>query len=668
MGNAGPAGSGRGAGARRSPPSPSPASSPAARRRPRRSGSSRARSSARIARLEDARDTDGDRLGSFLRHPDPDLRLRAATALGRMPYPEYGEEVTETLLSGLADGDGRVRAGAAFALGMRGDPRAGGALLGLAVHRLGRDPLPLVRARAVEAASRLDVPEQRLELLRALRDESSLVRLEAAQGAHRWSREEPSAAAVDQKLLEHLTFEGERDVLAMTLYALQRRKAPEALDAFLTYAGSRQPLERLWAVGGLAALEPDERVAEGAGDGDARPRLARGLRGHRGARRLPPGHPARRARGRRRSPPGARAPRRLGSPGEAPRARRGSRGVRAHHGLAGGLRRALCTGRPLARGAHGFRRGAGPLPASRRNSADPRRRRGAARERNDEHRGVGRLRDGPVTGLAGRRAGRGRRGDPAAPRAACRRAHRRRGPRGARPARGRARAGLPAPGAGPRGQRAAPGGGAGPARDARRRRTSSPWARPTVRARATCPRRCASTPCATWARWAASAPRRWCWRALQDRDPFVRRVALEVLEQHWPGAAAAAAASAEPAEPPGEAWPGQEPAVYRRNPRVRIATSRGDLVFELFPREAPVHVHNFLDARRARALRRDDLPPRRARLRDPGRRLPRRRQRRHDLPRRRTRCATRSGRASTCAARSACRATRTPTRAAASSS
>jgi cyclophilin family peptidyl-prolyl cis-trans isomerase len=27
---------------------------------------------------------------------------------------------------------------------------------------------------------------------------------------------------------------------------------------------------------------------------------------------------------------------------------------------------------------------------------------------------------------------------------------------------------------------------------------------------------------------------------------------------------------------------------------VRIQTTRGDLVFELFPREAPIHVHNFL--------------------------------------------------------------------------
>jgi cyclophilin family peptidyl-prolyl cis-trans isomerase len=212
-----------------------------------------------IAELEDARNPSDGALLRFMRHPDPDLRVRAATALGRMPFPEHGDEVTDALLGGLEDGDANARAEAAFALGLRGDPRAGPALVQLAVHRTRRDRIAAVRARATEAASKLALPEQRLELLRALRDESSAVRLEAVEGTHRWPRDEPTAAEVDRLLLEHLGFEGEQDVLAMTLFSLGRRKTPEALEVFLEGAVSRQPIERLWSVRGLAELEPDER-------------------------------------------------------------------------------------------------------------------------------------------------------------------------------------------------------------------------------------------------------------------------------------------------------------------------------------------------------------------------------------------------------------------------
>jgi cyclophilin family peptidyl-prolyl cis-trans isomerase len=40
--------------------------------------------------------------------------------------------------------------------------------------------------------------------------------------------------------------------------------------------------------------------------------------------------------------------------------------------------------------------------------------------------------------------------------------------------------------------------------------------------------------------------------------------------------------------------PGRDFPRYERNPEVVIATTRGEMLFELFPAEAPVHVHNFL--------------------------------------------------------------------------
>jgi cyclophilin family peptidyl-prolyl cis-trans isomerase len=555
-----------------------------------------------IALLEDARDTDGGRLQSFMRHPDPDLRLRAATALGRMPYPEHGAELTETLLAGLADGDWRVRAGAAFALGLRGDPRAGDALLGLAVDRLGRDPLPAVRARAVEAASKLACPELRLELLRALRDESSLVRLEAAQGAHRWSREEPSAAAVDQKLLEHLTFEGERDVLWMTLFALQRRKAPEALDAFLTYADSRQPIERLWAVSGLAGLEPNERslkalvmatrdpdwrvayeatAALGAYPLDAAPGALVAAAEHRRAHVRRASWEALARRLARVADPAElehtlawrvafdeRSP--LGDP---------SVGVRAAFSAALVLYERLSGATPTLAAIQERLAGAATsteewiatatalaqdLPGE--GAPDP-----SIEEsllllaRQPDVRIAGAALEG-LGQLSSERA-----------RACLHQAL-------AHEDNGRRLAAVLALREMPDASDVEPLGAAW--------RTSTGDVSAEVRFNAL--RNLGALGGALGDAPGGERARALVLEGLEDRDPFVRRVAREVLEQHWPEAAAAAEAPRAP-EPSGASpWPGQDPPVYRRNPRVRIATSRGDLVFELFPREAPVHVHNFL--------------------------------------------------------------------------
>ena len=40
--------------------------------------------------------------------------------------------------------------------------------------------------------------------------------------------------------------------------------------------------------------------------------------------------------------------------------------------------------------------------------------------------------------------------------------------------------------------------------------------------------------------------------------------------------------------------PGKDYPLYRFNPLVEVVTTRGTLVFELFPAEAPLHVHSFL--------------------------------------------------------------------------
>src|SRR5690349_12524639 len=70
-----------------------------------------------IAKLEDER-SDGDgMLEAYLSSGAESSRILAATALGRMPFPELGDEATHALAKALGDPSSRVRAAAAFAIG-----------------------------------------------------------------------------------------------------------------------------------------------------------------------------------------------------------------------------------------------------------------------------------------------------------------------------------------------------------------------------------------------------------------------------------------------------------------------------------------------------------------------------------------------------------------------
>jgi hypothetical protein len=131
-----------------------------------------------------------------------------------------------------------VRAAAAFALGVRGDPSAADKLVFVALDYHEADKDGLVRARALEAASKLERPELREHSLDGLLDSDARVRLESAQGASRWPTTEPNASAINQRLVDSLANEKNRDVVVYTLFALERRKAKEALDVFLRFAHS----------------------------------------------------------------------------------------------------------------------------------------------------------------------------------------------------------------------------------------------------------------------------------------------------------------------------------------------------------------------------------------------------------------------------------------------
>ncbi|HUR27738.1 MAG TPA: HEAT repeat domain-containing protein, partial [Planctomycetota bacterium] len=215
-----------------------------------------------IARLEDRR-TLGPRgeLLALLKNESAAVRARAAIAVGRLQEVHGREVTTAKLLPLIEDRDENVRAAAAFALGMRGDASVSSTLI-LRGTGVRADSSPLVRARLIEAASKLEEPSMLTQYFTALGDASAAVRLEAAAGAARWKTDTKAAKVVDARLAAFVA--EERDPLARTygLFALERRKATAGREVCLKSARAAEPEERLFAVRGLAALADDALALE----------------------------------------------------------------------------------------------------------------------------------------------------------------------------------------------------------------------------------------------------------------------------------------------------------------------------------------------------------------------------------------------------------------------
>ena len=248
-----------------------------------------------IARLEDARDDGGGLLQILAGTFGPEVRERAVLALGRLPLETHAETVTRSLVACLTDEDPRVRAAAAFSLGIRADPAAADAIL-----EHWRDPAPLVRERLVEAAGRIDHPRLHAKVLASLRNRLSMIRQVAAIAPHAWPTEGAQAAATDLALAQRASLlakgdpraermnipdEGLEDpeVVWRLLFCLSRRKADAGRDAFHLHRTDADPLARLYAIKGLAGTKVHDagRLAleEAMADPDARVvvEAARGL-------------------------------------------------------------------------------------------------------------------------------------------------------------------------------------------------------------------------------------------------------------------------------------------------------------------------------------------------------------------------------------------------------
>lgn len=217
-----------------------------------------------IARAEAGRSLGDGLLVQSLQQGDATVRSRAAVALGRMPFPRYRDEVTRPLCAALSDPEPEVRASAAFALGQRRDPTSANVLLAA-----WNDPNPFVRARIVEAGARFDDPALRQAVVASLGDPDVSVAGEAALGAANWIQEGPSKDAVDRALFGPLgavptlgTRALERGLRWKLIYALAQRQSEMGRAVFLEHATSDDIDARLFSIRGLGRVLPSRESAE----------------------------------------------------------------------------------------------------------------------------------------------------------------------------------------------------------------------------------------------------------------------------------------------------------------------------------------------------------------------------------------------------------------------
>lgn len=232
--------------------------------------------------LEANRSLGGGRLLQLAASEEVEVRRRAVAALGRIPLALHGPEVTEALVEALEDDDPEVRVAAAHGLGQRGDAAGAPAIL----FRLtgGAEDSAAVRAALVEGGSRLPDAGLREAILYSLSDPAAVVRGAAVVAPHRWTEEVPGGPSLPEieatlvqvtrnrpvqggELLDvpGVDYEGadteEAEVIWRALFTLQRLRSVRAREAFLTHARAARPVEsRLFAIKGLANIAADEET------------------------------------------------------------------------------------------------------------------------------------------------------------------------------------------------------------------------------------------------------------------------------------------------------------------------------------------------------------------------------------------------------------------------
>ncbi len=214
---------------------------------------------ATIIHYEDARWA-SDKLAGFLSDRDPEIRARAALAIGRIG----DAEVASRLFNLLGDSVDFVAETAAFGIGLTGHKEFAGELMDVCSGF----PPPL-QAVIIQAAGRLadsTMPQIGSEIADYLNHTDHRVRQEAAYALWRCNGEIYAAQLADLCLNDPV-----RPVKVAALYALARMNIAETVDAYKEWLPDSNPFVRSLALRGLSLSEDDSQtllVALGLNDRD----------------------------------------------------------------------------------------------------------------------------------------------------------------------------------------------------------------------------------------------------------------------------------------------------------------------------------------------------------------------------------------------------------------
>ena len=202
---------------------------------------------AEIIHFEDQR-LHSDRLNSYLEEAEPEIRRRAALAIGRIGGKNSGERLFAVIQE---DASSDVAREAAFAIGLTGKKQYASKLLDIAFELPGK-----VAVEAVMSAGRLadsNMTELHFEIVPYLKHPSPEVREAACMSVYN-----AKAISLVPDLFDIFNTEPDEEVKIMALYSLARLKVSQALPLYKRYLADADPFVRGIAVGGLDNVKADE--------------------------------------------------------------------------------------------------------------------------------------------------------------------------------------------------------------------------------------------------------------------------------------------------------------------------------------------------------------------------------------------------------------------------
>lgn len=213
----------------------------------------------KIAFIEDTRAIDTILVGDdILSSPDPEIRARAALAIGRIG----GDFYSKALEAHLCDTIFSVAEAKYFAAGLTGDSNLFDTLFNLAQNE------PMAREAAVEALGRIATSEQATRLTVFLDSSDSLVLYQALLAL--WRADEWSQA---EKMAQIGLLTGNRRVKYGALYALARGGRVEGRELYHNLLSDHDPEFRMLAYAGLGRSVDSssiKQIAGGLNDADSR--------------------------------------------------------------------------------------------------------------------------------------------------------------------------------------------------------------------------------------------------------------------------------------------------------------------------------------------------------------------------------------------------------------